>query len=447
MKTKNLPASSWKRFLHYVIPSAAAMVLFSSYTIIDGIFVSKGVSDIAMASVHHSLPFINVLSGIAVLLSIGTSTLVAFAMGQGNHKKAERLFTQIVVLIIIISVVITLAVCFCAEPLAVLLGAGPMTIGYASQYLHIVCLFSICFILSYCLEVMVKIDGRPQLSAIGVGISFVLNIALDYLFIFHFHWEIFGAALATGLAQLGSLLFFLAYFLSGKSNLRFRKFRFDWRALRNSLPLGVADCSVEFVLAFLIFLYNRVVTACLGEAYLPIYAVISYISLMVFMVMQGLAQGMMPLVSLSIGHNHRNLARLFLKKCLLCAIALSIAIVAVCQLAPHLLVSLLLEGDNFLYPDAVAALRQYALSYLFSGVSIVLAGYFAALGKGSASITLCLGRGFVLLPAALLVINLLTGGQGIWMAALVGEFLSLVLGLALLRNTEKTPLATAVQAV
>ena len=177
------------------------MVLFSAYTIVDAIFVSKGVGELALAGVNIALPFINVLSGTAILLSMGTSTLCAFALGQGDHDKAERIFTQTVVTILAVSAVITLAVSLFAEPLAALLGAGPQTIGYSSEYLHIVCLFSVCFILSYCLEVMVKVDGAPQLAMFGVGISFVINIGLDYLFILVFHWEVWGAALATGLAS------------------------------------------------------------------------------------------------------------------------------------------------------------------------------------------------------------------------------------------------------
>ena len=218
------PRHSWKTFLHYVIPSVSAMVLFSAYTIVDGIFVSKGVGELALAGVNIALPFINVLSGTAILLSMGTSTLCAFALGHGDHEKAEKIFTQTVVAIVAISAVITVAVSLFSEPLAVLLGAGPQTVGYSAQYLHMVCLFSVCFILSYCLEVMVKVDGAPQLAMFGVGISFLINVGLDYLFIMVFHWGVWGAALATGLAQLGSLIFFLIYFLSGKSNLRFRRF-------------------------------------------------------------------------------------------------------------------------------------------------------------------------------------------------------------------------------
>ena len=379
------PRHSWKTFLHYVIPSVSAMVLFSAYTIVDGIFVSKGVGELALAGVNIALPFINVLSGTAILLSMGTSTLCAFALGHGDHEKAEKIFTQTVVAIVAISAVITVAVSLFSEPLAVLLGAGPQTVGYSAQYLHMVCLFSVCFILAYCLEVMVKVDGAPQLAMFGVGISFLINVGLDYLFIMVFHWGVWGAALATGLAQLGSLIFFLIYFLSGKSNLRFRRFRFRLKDFRRILPLGIADCSIELMLGFLTLLYNHVITQLLGESSLPIFAVIAYLSLVVSMVMQGIAQGMMPLVSLAVGENDRPSIRVYLRKALLSVLVIGVLVELFCQAAPGTIVSLLLSGDSALFDETVSALRQYALSYLPAGLTIVLAGYFAALGKAGAS--------------------------------------------------------------
>ena len=413
------PRHSWKTFLHYVIPSVSAMVLFSAYTIVDGIFVSKGVGELALAGVNIALPFINVLSGTAILLSMGTSTLCAFALGHGDHEKAEKIFTQTVVAIVAISAVITVAVSLFSEPLAVLLGAGPQTVGYSAQYLHMVCLFSVCFILSYCLEVMVKVDGAPQLAMFGVGISFLINVGL-----------------ATGLAQLGSLIFFLIYFLSGKSNLRFRRFRFRLKDFRRILPLGIADCSIELMLGFLTLLYNHVITQLLGESSLPIFAVIAYLSLVVSMVMQGIAQGMMPLVSLAVGENDRPSIRVYLRKALLSVLVIGVLVELFCQAAPGTIVSLLLSGDSALFDETVSALRQYALSYLPAGLTIVLAGYFAALGKAGASALLSLGRGFLLLPAALMVLYLLGASAMIWTAALIGELLSLGLGLFLLRRNE-----------
>lgn len=434
MLSPSAPSRSWKTFLHYVIPSVAAMVLFSSYTIVDGIFISKGVGELALAGVNISLPFINFLSGVAILLSMGTSTLCAFALGQGDHEKAEKIFTQTVAIIVGISIVITIAVSLLSEPLAYFLGAGPQTVGYSAQYLHVVCLFSLCFILSYCLEVMVKVDGAPQLAMFGVGISFLINVGLDYLFILVWHWGVFGAALATGLAQLGSLIFFLLYFLSGKSNLRFRRFAFHPKELRRILPLGIADCSIELMLGFLTLLYNHVITSLLGESSLPIYAVIAYISLLVSMVMQGIAQGMMPLVSLAVGEEDRDAIRLYLRRAFLAVLVVGVLVELVCQAAPGVIVSLLLSGDSSLFGETVTALRLYALSYLPAGITIVLAGYFAALGKAGASALLSLARGFVLLPAAILGIYLLGAGSMIWIAALIGELLSLALGLVLLRR-------------
>lgn len=428
-------SGSWRTFLHYVLPSVSAMLLFSSYTIVDGIFVSHGVGELALASVNIALPFINILSGVAILLSMGTSTLCAFALGEGDHDKAERIFTQTVAVIVAVSLVITLAVSLWAEPLGYLLGAGPQTIANTSQYLHVVCLFSLCFILSYCLEVMVKVDGRPELAVMGVGISFLINVGLDYVFIFHLHWAVFGAALATGLAQLGSLLFFLGYFLSGKSNLRFRKFQFRPRQFRDIVPLGIADCSIELMLGFLTLLYNHVILSLFGEERLAIYAVIAYISLVVSMLLQGVAQGMMPLVSLAVGHHDPKNVRRYLSQALRTVLVIGVAVLLLFQLAPGVVVNLLMERSSPFFGETVSALRQYGLSYLPAGISIVLAGYFAALGKSGASALLSLARGFLLLPGALLVIFFLFRGPGIWMAALVGELLTLVLALFLLKRT------------
>lgn len=422
-------APSWKQLLRYVIPAASAMVLFSLYTVIDGILVAHGVSESALTSVNISLPFINVLSGLSILLSMGASTLCAFALGRGKKREAEEIFTQTVVVMVILSAAITVGVLLFTEELALFLGAGPQTLENAVTYLRIVSVFSVCFILSYCLEVMVKVDDSPVLATVGVAVAAVVHVGLAYVFIFHFHWGVAGSALATGLAQLCSLIVFLIYFVGGKSDLRFRKFRFQAKTLLRSLPLGVADCSIEFMLGFLTVLYNNLLFLLFGESHQTIYAVIAYLSLLVFMVMQGIAQGMMPLVSVAVGQGDNKAIRFYFLRSLVLVVGAEVLIVA----------AILLSTDSPLFTQAVAALRQYALSYLLAGINILLAGFFTALGHGKASCLLSLSRGFVLLPAAILVLSHLTGGQAIWIAALAGEGLSFVLGLVLLKRITASP--------
>ena len=412
-------APSWKQLLRYVIPAASAMVLFSLYTVIDGILVAHGVSESALTSVNISLPFINVLSGLSILLSMGASTLCAFALGRGKKREAEEIFTQTVVVMVILSAAITAGVLLFTEELALFLGAGPQTLENAVTYLRIVSVFSVCFILSYCLEVMVKVDDSPVLATVGVAVAAVVHVGLAYVFIFHFHWGVAGSALATGLAQLCSLIVFLIYFVGGKSDLRFRKFRFQPKTLLRSLPLGVADCSIEFMLGFLTVLYNNLLFLLFGESHQTIYAVIAYLSLLVFMVMQGIAQGMMPLVSVAVGKGDRKAIRFYFLRSLVLVVGAEVLIVAAC----------------LLLPQRFAAI----LSYLLAGINILLAGFFTALGHGKASCLLSLSRGFVLLPAAILVLSHLTGGQAIWIAALAGEGLSFVLGLVLLKRITASP--------
>lgn len=428
------PSGSWKTFFHQVIPAVSAMVLFSLYTVVDGIFVAKGVGETALAAVNISLPFINLLSGVSILLSMGTATLCSFALGRGGKEEAEAMFSQTVAVILGLSAGITLLVGLFARPLAYLLGGGPRTIGYTTDYLRILCLFSVCFILSYCLEVMVKVDNSPQMAVIGVGMSCLVNVGLDALFIFVFHWGVKGAALATGLAQLASLLLFLHYFLGKRATLRFRRFSFRPKVFLRILPLGISDCSVELMLGFLTFLYNHILLARFGEESLTIYAVLAYLNLVVFMVMQGIAQGMMPLVSFAVGKGDTGSVQGYFHRCLLTAAAAGMLVLVLFRGFPTTVATLLLNQDSHLLGETVSALRQYALSFLPAGLNIVIAGYLTARGKAASSCLLSLGRGFVLLPCALLAMSVLWAGNGIWMSALLGELISLALALFLLRK-------------
>lgn len=437
---------SLKTFSRYVLPSVAAMLLFSLYTVVDGIFVAKGAGETALTAINIALPFVNTLSGISILLSMGTATLVAFARGRDDMKEANGLFSQTVVVMAVISVLITGAVAFFAEPLAIQLGAGPATLTDTTSYLRIVSLFSVCFILSYCLEVMVKVDDRPHMAVVGVGASFITNIILDYLFVIRFGWGVAGAAWATGIAQVLSLVIFLVYFFSKRSHLKIKPFTPQPRAFLRIFPLGVADCSIELIIAFLTFLYNHILFRVFGEASLTVYAVVAYLNLFVFMIMQGVAQGMMHLVSLYIGKKDALSAQGYFKMCIITSLGVSILFVILCQVAPQTIALLLLDQNSPLLADTVSALRQFSLSFPVVGINIAIAGYLTAKEVTVPAVILALSRGFVFAPIALLLCAFFGGGTLIWMAAFFGEVACLITSILVLRrfrnHVGKSALAT-----
>ncbi len=437
MKLIKGAACSWKEFSRYVIPSVAAMLLFSMYTVVDGIFVAQGAGATAMTAVNISLPFMNIQSGFSVLISMGTATLVAFARGRGDQKEANNLFSQTVAVIVLVSLLLTAFVVAFAGQIAAFLGAGPATIGDSTAYLRIVSMFSVFFILSYCLEVLVKVDDSPIMAVIGVGASFVTNIVLDYLFIMRFGWGVKGAAWATGIAQVVGLLIFLGYFFSKKSNLKIGPFRPQPRALLRIFPLGVADCSVEVIIAFLTLLYNQILLHTVGESGQTVYAVIAYVNLFVFMVMQGLAQGMMHLVSFYVGRAEAKTAGGYFKLSIVTSLGVSLLFVLLCQFGAPVIAGLLLESDQQLIPQAVLALRLFSLSFPFVGMNIAIAGYLTAWERPLSSISLALSRGFLFAPVALLLCAFLLGGNAIWVAALLGESACFALSLLVLRRQKR----------
>ena len=201
-----------KQFFRFSTATVASLMVFSLYSIVDGLFVARGVGEYAMSAVNLSVPFINLLFSIAVIFAVGTSTIIAYLLGQKNAQSANNLFSQNLVTLTVIGVTISVLVLVFTEPFALLLGADELTLEYTIHYLQGLAPFAVCFMISYNLEVLVKTDGRPRLALITVCVGCVTNCVLDYLAIFHWDMGIWGAAAATGVSQLLTCVIYMTHF-------------------------------------------------------------------------------------------------------------------------------------------------------------------------------------------------------------------------------------------
>ena len=156
------------QFLHFSAATVASLMVFSLYSIVDGLFVAKGVGEYAMSAVNLAVPFTNVMFSIAVLFAVGTSTIIAIYLGQGSRENANSLFSQNLAVLVVIGLVITALVLIFLEPFAMLLGAKDVTLEYTKDYLRGLAPFAVCFIVSYNMEILVKTDGRPTLAIVTV---------------------------------------------------------------------------------------------------------------------------------------------------------------------------------------------------------------------------------------------------------------------------------------
>ncbi len=417
-----------KKFFHFAAPSIISMWIFSLYTMVDGIFVAWGCGETALAAVNLASPFTIFIFAIGLVFATGTSTVTAMLLGQGKPREASSIFTQNVVLLAIISIFITILGVVFAEPIAHFLGATPSTLPYVKSYLTGIASFAGFFIVSYNMEVLVKTDGTPQVSAVGVISCGLTNVLLDYLFVIRFGWGVLGAAVATGIAQVVSTIIFFIYFTRKAKKLRFCRFPIDLGIYKRIVPIGLADGITELSGGLVIFLFNLTILRVIGESGVVSYTVISYVNTLVLMTMTGTTQGMQPLVSYHFGKGETASCKLLLRYALTTVGVAAVAIFALVQVGAEVIVSLFIRRESAeIFAYTAQALRLFSISFLMMGINVVMAGYFAAIERPRYSFTISLARSLVLLVLCLSVLAAVFGDSGIWVATGASEFLCLLI--------------------
>ena len=415
-----------KKFFKFTVPSIVSMWIFSLYSMVDGMFVSWGVGEHALTAVNLSLPFVSLIFTLGILLATGTSTVLSIALGQGDVEKARNYFNQNLFVVIAATLVLTVIVLLNLDWVARFLGSAPENHHLVKEYVGVIAAFAVFFTVSYNLEVQVKADGAPHVSIIGVTSCGLMNVFLDYIFVMHFHWGVWGAALATGLSQATSTLVFVVYFLTHRYPLRFGKFRPDFGAYRRIIPLGTADGLSEMSNGVVMFLFNHIIQRVIGLDALVSYTIIGYVNTLVLNCMIGIAHGIQPLSSFHLGAGERPTCHKFLSYGVRTAAVSAVFFFAACQLLAGPIVGLFLAHDSALFASSVAALRMYSFAFLLVGFNVVVSGFFTAMDHPVPSLTISFGRGLVLIAGCLMVLSTLFGANGIWLSPLASETICLM---------------------
>jgi Na+-driven multidrug efflux pump len=213
-ETHALDGAILSTFYRYLVPSIVGMLAMTSASLVDGIFIGNFVGVPALAAVNLIIPILSLLFGVGLMLSVGGSVRGGKYLGEKNSAAASAIFSKTLVAVLAYgALVISLGLWF--EPqLFRLLGADEALMKLMSEYYRVVMPFLFAQLGTIVLYFFIRLDGFPTLTAGALVVGAVINIALDYLFIAVYDWGLSGAAWATGLSQLFSLLVLLGYFLS-----------------------------------------------------------------------------------------------------------------------------------------------------------------------------------------------------------------------------------------
>ena len=430
-----------KKYLRYIIPAMAGQLIFTLYTIVDGIFVARGVSETALAAVSIATPFVTLLFAISITFAVGTSTIVARLLGENRTMEARSVFTESLVSLVLLSIIISALVFVFLNPLCRMLGATESTLPYVRSYLLTIAPFIFSFVISYNLELLLATDGFPELATIYVLLGVILNIFLDWYTIFKLNWGIVGAGLATSFSQTVVIIIYLIHFASKKATLRFTKFKFRrgliLREFISGIPSGITEMSPGIVT----FIFNRFIVAFMHERELIIYSILSYVILLATVLANGIAQGAQPLVSYYHGRHERDafhaIFRYEIKSGILLAAVEAVLIVAFGKYIAMLFIG---EGDG-LATDIVYALRLVAVAFPLLSMNVIIAGYLTALERSRVAIVISLMRCTLTLIVALAIIVALFGTETVWSSLAISEMMCLVIAVLLYKKTRRVAIA------
>lgn len=428
--------SRMKKLLKLVLPSVLSQVCMFLFTIVDGIFVGNGVGATALGAVNIVLPYILILSALYMLVAVGGATVTAIRFGRGDKEGANLAFLHAFAAIFAVSVVLTVVgVCFTRQ-LGYLLGANEAYIDYVTDYTFWYSVFIIPAGLSILLQFFGRNDGASMLVMVSTAVCSVLNIFLDWLFVFPMQMALKGAAIATGISQTVGFLMLLSHFVLKKGDLRIRRFRPDAKLFRKILMRGAPESIAQFASPVSILCLNYVMLRMIGEIAVNAFSVIGYIASFSVAVFYGVSEGAQPLIGNAYGEKNESDLKFYFRVSLLIAFVGSLLLYLLFLIvAPNICRLFGLDAETLAF--TVQKLPKYAINFVFMSLNTILSAYLYSTKRTGAAVTLNLLRSFVFTVSVILILPTLFGAELIWYTAAVYEALSLLAALLLVRATEK----------
>ena len=419
---------TYGRLLRFTLPSIAMMIFTSIYGVVDGIFVSNFAGKTSFAAINLIMPYLMVFGTLGFMVGTGGTALISMTLGMGDKKKANALFSMLTYVCLIGGVVLTVLSIVFLRPAAIVLGATGQMLEDCVTYGIIVQLALTAYILQYAFQSFCVTAEMPSLSLGMTVAAGVCNIVLDALFVAVFRWGLVGAAVATAISQtIGGVIPLVYFARPNKSILRLGKCRFDGKALIRTFTNGSSELMSNLSMSVVSMLYNFQLMKYAGEDGIAAYGVIMYVNFIFIAVFIGLSIGSAPIIGFNHGADNREELKNVLKKCLILLGGLAMVMTTAAELLSAPLAGIFVSYDAALLEMTTRGFRIYILSFLFCGFAIYGSSFFTALNNGLISALISFLRTLLFQIAAVLILPVFFGLDGIWWSVVVAEGAAVVL--------------------
>ena len=419
----------------YAVPAVIAMTAASLYNIIDRIFIGRipDVGTLSLSGLAVTFPIINLGAAFGAMVGVGASTLISIKLGQKDTKEAERVLGNLVTLNLIIGTLVGLLGIVFIDPLLYFFGASANTISYARDYMFIILLGNVVSHMYLGLNSALRSTGHPYAAMTATITGVVTNSILDPIFIFVLGLGIRGAAYATVLAQVVTLLYVL-YILSRRNNIIYLHsgiYRLKKQIIKSILSIGMSPFCMQLCACLVVILINKGLAKHGGDIAIAAYGIVNSITFLFVMAVLGICQGMQPIAGYNFGAQQVQRVNEVLKKAIIFATITMSCSFILCEFIPHLPV-MMFTNDPKLTDITINGMKIIVLMSPIVGFQIVVANFFQSIGMAKKSIFISVSRQLVMLVPFLIIFPEFWGTDGVWASIATADGISTIIAAIML---------------
>ncbi len=439
MEEKNILGSQGiaKLILKFALPSIIALLVNSLYNIVDQIFIGQKIGMIGNAATSVIFPIIVVSMAFASCIAEGGAAYLSLKLGAGQNRHAEKIVGNVIFMLIVSSITMTILSFIFFKPLLYFLGATDASYPYARSYTAILLIGLPFALIGMGINSIIRADGSPRYAMVSMITGALINIILDYIFIFKFDWEIEGAAWATVIGEVVSFLITIAYLPKFK-NVQFRVkiIKFKNEVAKRIITYGVSNFVIQSAITLVIILYNNslkkygALSIYGSDIPLAAYGISAKMNQIFLSIAIGISIGLQPIVGFNYGAGNYKRVKQAFSYSVIIALSMGIILGSIVEIFPQIFVNMFGGVDNQLYKEfATYSLRAIFSSALFVAVQIVITSFFRAMGKPWLATISALSRFTIFLIPSIYFLPKFFGLKGVLFATPVADLLATILAI------------------
>ena len=431
---------TYGKLIRFTIPSIAMMIFTSIYGVVDGFFVSNFAGKTPFSAVNLIMPFLMILATVGFMFGTGGTAIVAKTFGEGNKEKANEYFSLFIYVAFALGIVFAILGIAFIRPISALLGAEGELLEDCVVYARVILIALPFYVLQLLFQSFFPAAEKPQLGLAVTVLSGVTNMVFDAVLVILLPQEhkLVGAAIATAMSQfVGGVIPLIYFFRKNGSILRLGRAKLDGRAILKACTNGSSEFMSNVSMSVVGMLYNIQLLKYAGENGVAAYGVMMYVSMIFSAAFIGYSIGVAPVISYHNGaQNYKESKGLFRQSLIIIGI-FGINMVLAAEITALPLSKIFVGYDAELLSLTVSGYRIFAVSFIFMGFAIFSSGFFTALNDGLTSALISFLRTLVFQTAAVMLLPLLWGIDGVWISIVVAEAMAVVISAVFLGIRQK----------